>query len=273
MNADTPKSNVTPIKANASEAKAETKPAETSAKPAAANDVAPQSKVETSKETNKIAAASNQKASTTKSPSEAKTSATKKTAARKETAQSSKTAKPATTSVKTGKTAAASKSAASKTTPKKVKQTAQNPTEIFPMNEIFQLNTAQLPDNFRNAAESGLKQARDSYAKIRTMAEDNTELLEKTFETGRNHMISINAKALDTMQSNTDAVFSFWKSFMGVKSLSEAVELQSSFAKERFDAATKQTKEMQDAVKKMAEETSKPVQDAVNRSMKEVKAA
>ena len=63
------------------------------------------------------------------------------------------------------------------------------------------------------------------------------------------------------------------KDFMAVKSASEAVELQTAFARERFDAATAQAKDMQSKVTKMTEEASKPMKDAVAKSMDAFKAA
>ena len=79
--------------------------------------------------------------------------------------------------------------------------------------------------------------------------------------------------AIDVAKSNIDAGFAFLKDFMAVKSVSEAVELQTAFARERFDASTAQAKDMQSKMTKMTEEASKPMKDAVSKSMENFKVA
>jgi phasin family protein len=72
---------------------------------------------------------------------------------------------------------------------------------------------------------------------------------------------------MDAAKANIDAGFAFMKDFMAVKSVSEAVELQTAFARERFDASSAQAKDMQAKVTKMTEEATKPVKDAMAKSM------
>jgi phasin len=188
-------------------------------------------------------------------PAKAKTTARKTTAARKK-----------------APVAKATKVAA-KTADKSVKQSTKAAREMIRKMEGFNMNTHQFPDMFREMAEKGVTQARDTYSQVRNAAEDATEILEETVETARKSYLDINARAIDAAKSNADATFKFVKDFMSVKSLSEAVELQTAFARDRFDAFTKQAKDMQGLTQKMAEETSKPAQKAVSKTMKLVKAA
>ncbi|MBV6657969.1 MAG: phasin [Devosiaceae bacterium] len=142
-----------------------------------------------------------------------------------------------------------------------------NVTELFPM------TTADVPEAFRDMAEKSVAQARDSYAKMKSAAEDATDLLEETFETARTNSMDLSTVSIDAMKANLDASFAFMKDFMAVKSVSEAVELQTAFARERFDATTAQAKDMQAKLTKMTEEASKPVKDAMAKSMDAFKAA
>ncbi len=142
-----------------------------------------------------------------------------------------------------------------------------NVTELFPM------NTAEMPEAFRDMAEKGVATARENYAKVKAAAEEATDLLEDQFETARANSLDLSATSIDAAKANIDAGFAFMKDFMAVKSVSEAVELQTAFARERFDAASAQAKDMQAKVTKMTEEASKPVKDAVAKSMDAFKAA
>ena len=142
-----------------------------------------------------------------------------------------------------------------------------NVTELFPM------NTAEMPEAFRDMAEKSVAQARESYAKFKAAAEDATDMLEVSFETARANTMDLSAASIDAMKANVDASFAFFKDFLSVKSVSEAVELQTAFARERFDATSAQAKDMQAKVTKMTEEASKPMKDAVAKSMEAFKAA
>ncbi|MEQ8656479.1 MAG: phasin [Hyphomicrobiales bacterium] len=142
-----------------------------------------------------------------------------------------------------------------------------NVTELFPM------ATADVPEAFRDMAEKGVAQARDNYAKMKAAAEEATDVLEESFETARGNTLDLSTAAIDAAKANIDAGFAFMKDFMAVKSVSEAVELQTAFARERFDASTAQAKDMQVKVTKMTEEATKPVKDAMTKSMDAFKAA
>ncbi|MEM1288413.1 MAG: phasin [Pseudomonadota bacterium] len=172
---------------------------------------------------------------------------------------------PAKTPAKTATTSAA------KTAQKQVTDALEtfesNVTELFPM------NTTEMPEAFRDMAEKSVAQARDSYAKIKAAAEDATDMLEDSFEAARTNSMDLSSASVDAMKANVDASFAFLKDFMKVKSVSEAIELQTAFARERFDATAAQAKDMQAKVTKMTEEASKPMKDAMAKSMDAFKAA
>ena len=132
---------------------------------------------------------------------------------------------------------------------------------------------AGMPEAFRDMAEKGVSQARDTYAKVKAASEEATDLIEDAFETTRQGGLDIGQTALDAVKANTDAAFKFAKEMMGVKTLSEAIELQTAFARDRFDAFSTQAKDMQALVTKVTEDAAKPVQDAVSKGLADLKAA
>ncbi|WP_298820966.1 phasin [uncultured Roseibium sp.] len=141
----------------------------------------------------------------------------------------------------------------------------------FPDFEAFAMPNMEVPVAFREATEKGIENAREAYAKVKTAAEDATDLMEDTFETSRQGVVEFNHKAVDAAKANTDAAFTFVKDIMSAKTVAEAIELQSSFARQQFDAMSAQTKEMQDLATKLGTDVSAPVKEAFEKSFKELK--
>ncbi|WP_420412055.1 phasin [Roseibium sp.] len=141
----------------------------------------------------------------------------------------------------------------------------------FPDFEAFAMPKMEVPAAFREVTEKGIENAREAYAKVKTAAEDATDLMEDTFETSRQGVVEFNHKAVDAAKANVDATFSFMKDIMSVKTVAEAIELQSTFARQQFDTLSAQTKEMQELATKLGTDVSAPVKEAVEKSFKDLK--
>lgn len=141
----------------------------------------------------------------------------------------------------------------------------------FPDFEAFAMPKMEVPAAFREATEKGIESAREAYAKVKNAAEDATDLMEDTFETSRQGVVEFNHKAVDAAKTNADATFNFIKDIMSVKTLAEAIELQSTFARQQFDALSAQTKEMQELATKLGTDVSAPVKEAMEKSFKDMK--
>lgn len=128
--------------------------------------------------------------------------------------------------------------------------------------EAFTFPKVEVPDAFRSFAEQGSKQAKESYEKFRTAAEEATDVIEDTFESTRSGIVALNAKALDAAQANAEATFKFAREILTVKTFAEAIELQSSFFRSQFEALTAQAKDFQEVATKVAGEAAQPAKDA-----------
>jgi phasin len=137
----------------------------------------------------------------------------------------------------------------------------------------FPTPTFEVPAAVREFAEKSVSQARDAYAKLKTSADDATAIVEETLETARAGTFAIGMKAVDAAKSNSDASFSFARDLFGAKSMSDVIELQSTFARKQFDAFTSQFKEFQALTEKLVTDTTKPVTDKVQKTFKELKVA
>jgi phasin len=158
------------------------------------------------------------------------------------------------------------------TTAKSAKSASRSASAAFEAFN-FQAPAFDVPSAFRDFAEKSVESARDNYAKMKTAAEDATSLLEGTMETARQGAFAIGAKALDAAKSNSDASFAHAKDLFGVKSVSELIELQSSFARQQFEAMTVQFRDFQALTEKFVADTTKPVTEKVEKTLKEMNVA
>lgn len=137
----------------------------------------------------------------------------------------------------------------------------------------FEMPAMDIPASFRDFAEKGLTQARDTYAKMKSAAEDAGSVVEDTFETAREGAFTLSVKAIDAAKTNSDASFALAKDLFGAKTFAEVIELQTSFARKQFDAMQAQIKEFQELTQKYVTQTTKPVTAQVEKTFKDFKAA
>lgn len=167
-------------------------------------------------------------------------------------------------------------SAAPKAPRAKTAKAADATVSAFPNFEAFTMPNMpkmEIPAVTREMAEKSIEQAREAYAKLKTAAEDATDLIEDGFETTRRSVLDFNHKAVDAARANTDATFQFVKDMFEVKTLAEAIELQTSFARAQFDAFGAQAKDMQELSTKLAGEMNETFKGAVEKASKDFKAA
>lgn len=151
--------------------------------------------------------------------------------------------------------------------------TAQKKTETADVFSFSAFDPAKLTDGYRDFAEKSMAQSKENYAKIKTAAEDATKTVEATLESAQAGTVELGLKAIDFLRAQTDNSLSHMESLLGVKSISELVELQTAFIRKQVELGVDQAKTMQAASRKVAEEVAKPGRTAVDRVVKEFKAA
>ncbi len=160
------------------------------------------------------------------------------------------------------------------TTTSKTSKSAKTPAAATPF-EAWSMPapTFEFPNAFREFAEKSVSQAREAYARMKSAAEDATDLVEGTIETAREGAFAIGVKALDAAKSNSDASFAHARELLGAKTMAEVIELQSSFAHSQLEAVVAQVKELQEMSGKLFAETTKPVTETVEKTFKQVRVA
>jgi len=131
-----------------------------------------------------------------------------------------------------------------------------------------ELPKVEVPEMVREFAEKSVQQAKDVYARIKSAAEETTDVLEDTYATATKGATEFNLKALEAVRTNVNASFDYTRELLGSKTLAEAVELSASHVRKQFEALTEQTKTLSALAQKVATETAEPIKTGVARSMK-----
>jgi phasin len=134
----------------------------------------------------------------------------------------------------------------------------------------FEMPKMEVPAAFREFAEKGVSQAKEHYEKMKTAAEEATDLLEGTYATASKGASEYGFKVIETARINTNATFDFVSELMNVKTFSDFVELSTAHARKQFETLTAQSKELASLAQKVATETAEPVKESVTKAFKKV---
>ncbi len=134
----------------------------------------------------------------------------------------------------------------------------------------FDMPKVEMPAAFREFAERGVAQAKESYEKMKAAAEEATDVLETTYSTATKGASDYGLKVIEVARVNTNAAFDFAGEIMAAKTLSEVVELTSAHARKQFEALTQQSKELGALAQKVATETAEPIKSGMNKAFSKV---
>ena len=120
----------------------------------------------------------------------------------------------------------------------------------------YEIPKMEVPAAFRELADKGIAQARDTYEKAKSATEQATDQLKDTYTTAAKGATAYNLKVIEVARTNTSPAFDNAHELLGAESLSEFVELSSAHARKQFEAVTAQTKELTELVQKVATEVA-----------------
>lgn len=140
--------------------------------------------------------------------------------------------------------------------------------DIFSMASF---DPAKISDSVREFAEKGAAQSKEAYAKLKTVTEDATKTVEATMESAQSGSVELGLKAVEALRVNAESALSHMEALLGVKSVSELFELQTSFIRKQAELAVEQAKTMQEATRKVAENVAQPAKSATEKAMSSFK--
>ncbi|HXD46185.1 MAG TPA: phasin [Pseudolabrys sp.] len=156
------------------------------------------------------------------------------------------------------------------TTPKSKKPVAsaapafETPKFELPKFEIpkFEIPSMEMPAAFRELAEKSLAQAKENYEKVKTAAEQATDVLEETYSTASKGCSDYGLKLIETARANSNAAFDLMTDIATAKSYAEVVEKTTAFMRSQFETMTAQARELTEHAQKVATEASEPLKDS-----------
>jgi len=128
----------------------------------------------------------------------------------------------------------------------------------------FEMPKFEVPTAFREIAEKGIAQAKENYEKVKSAAEQATDVLEETYSTASKGCASYGLKLVETTRANSDAAFDLLSELMTAKSYAQVVELSSAYLRKQFDALVAQAKELSEHAQKVATETAEPIKESIS---------
>jgi phasin len=132
----------------------------------------------------------------------------------------------------------------------------------------FDMPNIEVPEMVREFAEKSVQQAKDVYARIKSAAEETTDVLEDTYTSATKGATEFNLKALEALRVNVNASFDYARELMGSKTLADAVELSASHMRKQFESLAAQAKTLSALAQKVATETAEPIKAGMSKTMK-----
>ena len=139
--------------------------------------------------------------------------------------------------------------------------------------EFPSFDASKATEQLRDFTDKGIEQTKEVYSKLKSGAEDAQKTFESTYETARATGADLSLKAISAMRANADATFSHLEALVGVKSVSEFIELQTAWMRKSMESAVEQAKDIQATSTKAIEDVAKPMKSAFEKTMKDLKVA
>jgi phasin len=134
----------------------------------------------------------------------------------------------------------------------------------------FDMPKVEMPAAFREFAERGVAQCKDTYEKMKAAAEEATDVLETTYSTATKGASDYGLKMIEAARTNANAAFDFAGELLTAKTLSEVIELSSAHARKQFETLTAQSKELSALAQKVATDTAEPIKSGMNKAFSNV---
>jgi phasin len=134
----------------------------------------------------------------------------------------------------------------------------------------FEIPKMEIPAAFRELAEKSVSQAKETYEKMKSAAEEATDVLEDTYATATKGAADYGLKMIEAARENTNAAFDFASQLMTVKSLSEMVEVSTAHTRKQFETLTAQSKDLAAIAQKVATESVEPVKESFGKVFRKV---
>ena len=119
------------------------------------------------------------------------------------------------------------------------------------------------PQAFREMAQKGTAQAKQTYEKMSAATTEAGDLIKNSYSRAIKGVQDYNNKFIEFAHANTNAAFDFVQKLSSVKSPAEFVELSTKHARKQFETLTEQTKQLAAIAQKVTLATAEPLKTGV----------
>jgi phasin len=126
----------------------------------------------------------------------------------------------------------------------------------------------EVPAAVRDFAEKGVAQAKDAYAKFKVVADEASDMIEGAYSNASRGTSTLGLKAIESARTNTNAFFDHAISLFGVKTISDAIELNTAFVRKQTETLAVQAREFSELAQKVGAEAMAPVKAQIEKTMK-----
>jgi phasin len=130
----------------------------------------------------------------------------------------------------------------------------------------FDLPNMEMPAAFREMAEKGVEQTRDTCAKAKVASEKAADLVENAYEAAAKRTTDYNRKLIEMTRTNTRAAFDCIHELLGAKSPSEFIQLSTTQMRKQFEVVSAQNKEFCALAQEMATEAAGTINTGVSKA-------
>lgn len=146
-------------------------------------------------------------------------------------------------------------------TPKSKAKPAPMPANVFEFPK-FDMPRFEMPSAFREAAEKSIAMAKENYEKVKSAAEEATDVMEETYSVASKGCSGYGLKVIETARTNSNAAFDLMAGLLTAKSYAEFVELSTAYWRKQFDVSIAQAKDLTEEAQKVATDTVEPIKES-----------
>jgi phasin len=136
----------------------------------------------------------------------------------------------------------------------------------FPFVDVpkFEKSATEATAAFREMAEKGIVQAKDTYAKMKTAADEATGILEHTYANASKGAADYGLKVIEAARTNSNAAFDFATELCSARTLAQMVEISTAHTRKQIESMTAQARELSALAQKVATTTAEPIKEGLS---------
>ncbi len=133
----------------------------------------------------------------------------------------------------------------------------------FPFVDVpkFEKSATEATAAFRDMAEKSIVQAKDTYAKMKTAAEQATGMLEHTYANASKVAADYGLKVIEAARANSNAAFDFATELLSARTMAQMVEISTAHTRKQIESVTEQARELSALAQKLATTTAEPIKE------------